>query len=199
MSKDARRSDVPDDGSAAPEFRLLAELVIDVAREIQLRAVQTTPVVPLTQTQGQVMRYVHNHPECSASDIADGSGLQRANVSTALRELRGRGYITSRRDDVDGRAIRIASTGLADQTIERLRASWADLIAHAWAGGDDPAGNSPGQAIEVLDRIRSGLIADRASTSFAAEGPEPVASAADSTVMAGTGADRARPEPSPLR
>ena len=106
-------------------FPLIADLVIDIAREIQLRAVQTTPVVPLTQTQGQVMRYVHTHAGCSASDIADGSGLQRANVSTALRELRGRGYITSRRDDEDGRAIRIEATELADETIQKLRGSWA--------------------------------------------------------------------------
>jgi len=172
VSEDATNTD--------PTFRLLAELVIDIAREIQLRAVQTTPVVPLTQTQGQVMRYVHNHPGCSASDIADGSGLQRANVSSALRDLRGRGYITSQRDEADGRAIRIDATPLADETIGKLRTSWAGLVESAWnaaAGGVDV----PDTAVDALLRIRTGLHADRATKGFASEAPAANGDGADST------------------
>lgn len=175
-----------DTGEAAdhPQYRLLAELVIDIAREIQLRAVQTTPVIPLTQTQGQVMRFVHSNPGCSASDIADGSGLQRANVSTALRELRGRGYITSRRDDDDGRAIRIEATELADETIGKLRTSWAELVERAWkaGAGDEPV---PHDTLDTLSRIRNGLNADRATKLFRLDPPAAVERVADSTVSAG--------------
>ncbi|MCC2033235.1 MarR family winged helix-turn-helix transcriptional regulator [Microbacterium allomyrinae] len=171
MSDDASRTD--------PAFRTLAELVIDIAREIQLRAAQTTPVVPLTQTQGQVMRFVHNHPGCSASDIADGAGLQRANVSAALRDLRGRGYITSRRDDLDGRAIRIEATGLADETIGTLSASWAALLESGW---HTAAGSAaiPASALETLARIRTGLHADRATKAFVTESPAQGGDRADS-------------------
>lgn len=171
----------PDDERIdSADFRLLAELVIDVAREVQLRAVQRTPVVPLTQTQGQVMRFVHANPGCSASDIADGAGLQRANVSTALRELRARGYLTSRRDDVDGRAIRIEATELADETIDRLRGSWAELIESAWtkaAASPEP----PAAAIGVLSRIRAGLHADRATKAFPLDAPAEDLVGADSS------------------
>jgi DNA-binding MarR family transcriptional regulator len=175
-----------DSTTAEPRFHSLAELIIDIAREIQLRAVQTTPVVPLTQTQGQVMRFVHSHPGCSASDIADGSGLQRANVSVALRELRGRGYITSQRDDSDGRAIRIDATALADETIATLRESWASLVAHAWdaggaAGGDDSA-PVPDEVLDTLARIRAGLHARRATKAFVLDPPAYAEDGADSTL-----------------
>jgi DNA-binding MarR family transcriptional regulator len=172
MSEDATNTD--------PTFRLLAELVIDIAREIQLRAAQTTPVVPLTQTQGQVMRYVHNHPGCSASDIADGSGLQRANVSAALRDLRGRGYITSQRDESDGRAIRIDATELADETIGKLRTSWAALVESAWHA-DAGSADLPETAVDALLRIRSGLHADRATKGFVPGPPALAGQRADSS------------------
>ncbi|GAA1940298.1 MarR family winged helix-turn-helix transcriptional regulator [Agromyces allii] len=155
----------PRDSVEDSDFRVLADLVIDVAREIQLRAALTTPVVPLTQTQGQVMRFVHRNPGCSASDIADGSGLQRTNVSTALRDLRGRGYITSSRDDVDGRAIRIHATELADDTIGTLRTAWAGHLERAWRS-DGASDAAPDAAIEALSRLRAGLLADRATNGF---------------------------------
>ncbi|WP_251453930.1 MarR family winged helix-turn-helix transcriptional regulator [Microbacterium sp. Marseille-Q6648] len=140
----------------------LAEVIVDVAREIQLRATQITPVVPLTPTQGQVMRYVHKNPGCSASDIADGARLQRANVSTALRELRARGYLTSLRDEHDGRAIRITATALADATIAKLTESWADLIRRAWEASpelQDP--RIPETVLSALCAVRTELTADR--------------------------------------
>lgn len=169
---------VPDDRT----FVRLAELVIDIAREVQLRTAQSTPVVPLTPTQGQVMRFVHRHPGCSASDVAEGSGLQRANVSTALRELRGRGYITSQRDAVDGRAIRIHATVLSDTTIAALQGSWAALLESAWrAGAHADAGETLEGVTAVLARIRDGLGADRATKAFAPATPGPEALAADST------------------
>lgn len=146
----------------AAAYTELAELVIDIAREIQVRAVQTTPVIPLTQTHAQVMRYIHRHPGCSASDIADGGGLQRANVSTVLRELRGRGYVTSHRDEADGRAIRIHATDRADENIARLRASWASLVSDAWRHGAGHAGPVPSAVATALVLVRAGLEADRA-------------------------------------
>ncbi|MCR2784620.1 MULTISPECIES: MarR family winged helix-turn-helix transcriptional regulator [unclassified Microbacterium] len=169
---------VPDDRT----FTQLAELVIDIAREVQLRTAQSTPVVPLTPTQGQVMRFVHRHPGCSASDVADGSGLQRANASTALRELRERGYITSQRDADDGRAIRIHATELSDATIATLQGTWAALLERAWrTGGPSDAEGVPADVTAALTRIHDGLGADRATKAFAPATPAPGARGADST------------------
>jgi DNA-binding MarR family transcriptional regulator len=169
-----------DDPIDDPRFLALADLFIDIAREIRLRAATTTPVVPITQTQGQVMRYVHNHPGCSASDIAEGSGLQRANVSSALRELRGRGYITSRRDEEDGRAIRIEATALADDTIARLRSSWGSLLEQAW-GESSTSSDALATVTASLIRLRNGLDAGRATKSFHLDAPAESAGDPDSS------------------
>lgn len=166
-------------------FRELAVVVNDIAREIRVRTAQETPVVPLTPTQGQIMRFVHTHPGCSASDIADGSGLQRANVSTALRELRSRGYLVSHRDETDGRAIRIHATERADETIARLRTAWADQLAAAWQTVDagEPGSADPAdlqRATALLMRLRDGLSARRATNAVTAESPAPASRPADS-------------------
>lgn len=169
------------EGTAEVTFLELADLFIDIAREIRVRSAQTTPVVPLTQTQSQIMRFVHLHPGCSASDIADGGGLQRANVSSALRELRTRGYLVSERDEADGRAIRITATAEADANIARLRRSWADLIETAWEHEGAGDIDSLSAVTATLSRIRSGLSAERATKAFSPDAPGFAATGADSS------------------
>ncbi len=180
------------DTAVDERFTDLAQAVIDIAREIQLSAARSAPVVPLTQTQGQIMRYVHKNPGCTPSDIADGAGLQRTNVSTALRELRGRGYITSSRDEVDGRAIRVEATALSEETIHGLTAAWARLLAGAWTAepvaGDDGALEIATTALtRVRDRLAAGRgeradRADRAGNAYLGGPPRSVGAAAHSVV-----------------
>ncbi|MFF5077843.1 MarR family winged helix-turn-helix transcriptional regulator [Actinoplanes sp. NPDC000266] len=110
-----------------PRFAELADLVIDLARELRIRG-----GTPLNQTQSQVMRFVHGHPGRKASEIADRTGLKRANVSAAITELRDLGFLTSRRDDKDGRAVRIDATPKAEATLHELRSSWSGLLASTW-------------------------------------------------------------------
>jgi len=136
-----------------PRFATLADLVIDVAREIRIRGAVPGPGVPLNQTQSQVMRYVHTHPGCKASEIAAHTGVKRANVSAAITELKDLGYLTSRKDEHDGRAVRIAVTPQAVQTLTRLRASWSGLISGAW--GDDLTDLDP--VIARLESLLRGL------------------------------------------
>lgn len=174
-----------DDARSQAVFLELADVVNDIAREIRVRSAHETPVVPLTPTQGQIMRFVHTHPGCSASDIADGSGLQRANVSTALRELRSRGYLVSHRDETDGRSIRIHATERADETIARLRAGWAAQLAEAWAGDDARTDEVAAcadleQATALLARVRDRLGARRATNAVTTQAPAPASVLADS-------------------
>ena len=137
-----------------PRFATLADLVIDVAREIRIQGAVAGPGIPLNQTQSQVMRYVHGHPRCSASEIAGRTGVKRANVSAAITELRDLGYLVSRKDEHDGRVIRIEATPQANETLDRLRASWAGLLASAW--GDETTDLDP--VITRLDRLLTGLV-----------------------------------------
>jgi DNA-binding MarR family transcriptional regulator len=139
-------------------FATLADLVIDIAREIRIQGAVPGPGIPLNQTQSQVMRFVHAHPGCSASEVAGRTGQKRANVSAAITELRELGYLVSRRDEHDGRVIRIEATALATDTLGRLRASWARLLTAAW--GDEDAALDP--LLTHLERLLDGLTAPRA-------------------------------------
>ncbi|XVU30181.1 MarR family winged helix-turn-helix transcriptional regulator [Actinoplanes sp. CA-054009] len=128
-----------------PRFAELADLVIDLARELRIRG-----GTPLNQTQSQVMRFVHGHPGRKASEIAERTGLKRANVSAAITELRDLGFLTSRRDEKDGRAVRIEATPKATATLDTLRTSWSELLESSW--GADTTDLDP-----VVARLRSAL------------------------------------------
>ncbi|GAA1704524.1 hypothetical protein GCM10009808_23080 [Microbacterium sediminicola] len=158
---------VSDDGDQRDTmFVALAATLVDVTREMRLSASHTNPVFPLTQTQSQVMHFVHQNPGCAPSEIADANGLQRTNVSAALRELKERGYVTSERSVDDGRGIRIHSTVLADTNIARLRRAWGEHLADAWGGRD---ADGLASALRTLESIRDALGARRATKDFAPE------------------------------
>ena len=145
-------------------FAHIADLIVDIAREVRLRGAVDAPGVPLNQTHSQIMRFVHARPGSTASQIAAGAGVKRANVSTAVAELRELGYLVTRRDDSDGRSIRVDPTSLAESTVVRLQAAWGDQLAAAWRA----AGANPDQrlddVVDALDLFAQGLVAGRADT-----------------------------------
>lgn len=150
----------PLDAADAARFARLADLVVDVAREVRLRSGVDAPGVPLNQTQSQVMRFVHGSPDCLASEIAHAVGIKRTNVSAAIQELKGLGYVTTHPDAQDGRAVRIRPTPLAEDTIRRLRIAWAASLSEAW---DAAAGETSGlpAAEAALESLLEGLRATR--------------------------------------
>ncbi|HET6708149.1 MarR family winged helix-turn-helix transcriptional regulator [Amycolatopsis sp.] len=104
----------------------LADLVLNVARLIRLRTPAEPDVVPLTATERQVMRIVDLTPGCAPSRIAERAGLQRTNVSTALRGLEAKGMLTR---SGHGRTVKVHPTELARTNLEVLRGAWAKLLA----------------------------------------------------------------------
>ena len=141
-----------------PAFEELADLFIDIAREIRMRSANAARGVPLNQTQSQVMRYVHHNPGCTPSEIADSTGLRRANVSPALSELKDLGFVVTRPREEDGRSVSVEATMHAEQTIHDLRESWGGLLERAWK-------DHHGLDLDELSTFRSHL--DRMMASLA--------------------------------
>ncbi|MGW3960989.1 MarR family winged helix-turn-helix transcriptional regulator [Amycolatopsis sp. NPDC005003] len=104
----------------------LADLVLNVARLIRLRTPAAPDIVPLTATERQVMRIVDLDPGCAPSRIAERTGLQRPNVSTALRGLEAKGMLTR---SGQGRSVTVHPTELARANLEVLRGAWSELLA----------------------------------------------------------------------
>ena len=120
---------------ADEDFMAVAELIVHLAREVRIRAHVAGRGVPLNQTDTHVMRYIHLHPGCAPSEIAAATGLHRANVSASLGVLRDLGFAVTRRNELDGRSIRVHPTAHAEETVARLRTAWGDLLQSAW--GED--------------------------------------------------------------
>ncbi|GCD88093.1 MarR family winged helix-turn-helix transcriptional regulator [Nocardioides sp. LS1] len=107
----------------------LADLLLNVARLVRTQTPTPPGVVPLTETERQVMRVVDLHPNSSPSEIAARAHMQRTNVSAALRDLESKGMI--RRHSTSGRGVAVESTQQAIDGLEALRHAWAELLTDA--------------------------------------------------------------------
>lgn len=133
----------------------LAEAILGIARELRLR-IDADPD-PLTLAESHVMRYIGQRPGVTPSDVAAFTGLHRSNLSAVLRTLGTRGLVERRVDPVDARAVNLYPTRRATDNLERLRRQWAAQLSAA-LGGDR---RHLGDALGLLSRLESGLIAER--------------------------------------
>jgi DNA-binding MarR family transcriptional regulator len=133
----------------------LADLVLNVGRLIRARTPTGPEVVPLTETERQVMRLVDLHPGCTPSDIASRGRLQRTNVSTALGSLEAKGMVE--RATAGGRNIAVHPTELAATNLQVLRSAWAAQLGDALHDDLDEIR----QCNEVLARVEDRLTSPR--------------------------------------
>ena len=147
------------------ELADLAEAILGVGRELRMRieagaagpATSGTAVVQLTAQEAHVMRHIDHHPGVTPSDVARATGLQRSNLSTALRALERRGFVERRADPHDARGVNLFPTDRAADNLKRLRRQWANQMASA-LGGDL---QNAAAAKALLERVEAGLVADR--------------------------------------
>ncbi|SBS74000.1 Regulatory protein MarR [uncultured Mycobacterium sp.] len=137
------------------ELADLAEAILGVGRELRMRT--DTHVIQLTAQEAHVMRHIDHHPGVTPSDVARATGLQRSNLSTALRALERRGFVERRADPHDARGINLFPTDRAADNLKRLRRQWANQMASA-LGGDL---QNAAAAKALLERIEAALVADR--------------------------------------
>ncbi|BEL06526.1 hypothetical protein Q0Z83_047170 [Actinoplanes sichuanensis] len=130
----------------------LADLILNVGRLVRARTPDDAPhVVPMTETERQVMRVVDLYPGAAPSEIARRTRLQRTNVSTALRSLEGKGMIL--RTATDGRGVAVHPTELAETNLQVLREGWTRELSGAL--GDDL--DAVRQCADLLSRLERHL------------------------------------------
>lgn len=139
----------------ADQMADVAEAILGIARELRLR-IDAEPD-HLTPSESHVMRYINHRPGVTPSEVARFTGLQRSNLSSALRTLRERGFVRRRADATDARSVRLYPTRRATENLERLRRQWAMHVSEA-LGGDIPR-VAAGAA--MLHRLEAGLVAAR--------------------------------------
>jgi DNA-binding MarR family transcriptional regulator len=138
----------------------LADLVLIVAREIQFRGYADKRAVPLSQSEGMVMRYLQQVPATTPSQIAAATGLQRTNLSAVLRSLEQKGLIERSGSSEDGRGVAVRPTELGKSNYALVRHEWADTVSSA----AKHRGNDLDAAIALLRAIEGGLVSTRPRT-----------------------------------
>lgn len=133
----------------------LADAVTTVARALKAGTGADPSIVDLSATEVTVLRYLDHHPDAAPSAVAAGTGLQRSNLSRALRDLVAKGLVRRAADPRDSRQAVLRSTPLAAENLARLRAVWARLLGDAIAGsGGD---HDVAQALALLRALERGL------------------------------------------
>lgn len=109
----------------------LADAVLELAAKIDPRSPGARDVVPLTGTEVIVIRQIHREPRITPSRLAEVTGLQRSNISTAIRSLEARELITRRHPPGDGRTVELIATELGAENLNRLHGFWAERLGQA--------------------------------------------------------------------
>ena len=141
-------------GSEARHTELadLADVILALARVISTDAHLDPEVLDLTAGEINVMRFVDRNPGASPAAVAHATGMQRSNLSRAIRELEAKGMVTRAGSETDGRQVRLHPTDRAASNLKRLRANWTRLLASADA---DPANLTA--ALAYLNDLEAGL------------------------------------------
>jgi DNA-binding MarR family transcriptional regulator len=147
----------PDDEQRWAE---LADLVLIVSREIQFRGYTDERAIPLSPSEGMVMRHLQHDQAAPPSRIATATGLQRTNLSTVLRGLEHKGLIERRADPGDGRGVTVHTTERGRAHYSLVRREWATAVAAA-AGHDTRQLDA---ALTLLTAVEAGLVRARPQT-----------------------------------
>ncbi|WP_304113298.1 MarR family winged helix-turn-helix transcriptional regulator [Mycolicibacterium bacteremicum] len=130
----------------------LADLVLAVSRVLKTRTMADPSVLDLSATEVTVLRHIDHHPDTSPSAVAAGTGLQRSNLSRALRDLEAKGLVQRSPDPADSRQSLLRSTELAAENLARIRDLWATILAGALEEDRDVAA-----AVRLLGEVERNL------------------------------------------
>jgi DNA-binding MarR family transcriptional regulator len=133
--------------SLSEQLAALADVIVDLAHKLDLRDPRLRDVVPLTGTEVMVIREIHRTPHVTPSQLAEKTGLQRSNISTALRTLETGGLVVREQVPGDARSIALAPTARAVDSVARINAYWVDRLTEA------PA-ESLAEAVAVLGSLK---------------------------------------------
>jgi DNA-binding MarR family transcriptional regulator len=135
----------------------LADLALVISRELQYRGYTDERALPLTQSEGMVMRHLMREAPAAPSRIAMATGLLRTNLSTVLRGLERKGLIERQTNSDDRRGVTVSATARGRENYILVRREWAATVAEA-AGHDTTRLEA---ALALLTDIKDGMIRTR--------------------------------------
>ncbi|MBX7432229.1 MarR family winged helix-turn-helix transcriptional regulator [Mycobacterium sp. Y57] len=141
--------------ASADQLADLADLVLAVGRAVKAEVAADPSVLDLSVTEVTVMRYIDHHPGVGPSAVAAATGLQRSNLSRALRDLEAKGMVERTPDPADSRQAVLRGTAKSAENLVRLRAIWARLLGDALEVAGEQHDAAP--ALALLRALERGL------------------------------------------
>lgn len=138
----------------------IADLVLNIAREVQTHGFASESAIRLAASERNVLRAIDRNPGGSAGDIARLTGLQRSNLSAAIRVLEEKQLVVRHHDVDDARGVRLYSTDLAASNLRVLRHEWAEMLSSAM-GSSTVHSSDLANTVALLSTIEDGLVRKR--------------------------------------
>ncbi len=139
----------------AEQLADLADLVTAVARAVKAQVSADPAVFDLSVTEVTVLRYIDHNPDVGPSTVAAATGLQRSNLSRALRDLESKGLVRRSADSADSRHTLLRSTELAAENLDLVRKIWARLLGEALEASGHEYDLAP--TLDLLRALERGL------------------------------------------
>ena len=109
-----------------------AELLVGIRRIIRLYEDTVRPVCDtyqITQIETDILAFLHNNPgKDTAKDIVELRMLQKGNVSQAVEDLLGRGYLEKSQDQKDRRKLHLHLAGKSEEVIQAITQVRAEYL-----------------------------------------------------------------------
>lgn len=141
------------------QLAALADVILDLAHKLDIRNPKLRDVVPLTGTEIAVIREVHRNPHVTPSQLAEATGLQRSNISTAVRTLEAGGLVVREIVPGNARSVTLVATERAAESVARINAYWAERLAQVPA---EPLADAVA-ALDSLQQVAASLSEPSAS------------------------------------
>ncbi|MGX5847325.1 MarR family winged helix-turn-helix transcriptional regulator [Mesorhizobium sp. PL10] len=147
----------PRSSEAVESWAELADVVLALAREIQAAGYLDRAAVALSQQEAVVMRQLHRSGPVAPSELAAATGLQRTNLSAALRGLETKGLVERQASDQDRRGVLVRRTARGESNFALVRREWGELLASA----ESPDRADPHAAVDLLQHLVCALVQQR--------------------------------------
>ena len=143
----------PSGASADDDVLELVHSVMHDYRSLQYRFLRDGPH-EITHMDGKVLAYFGRHPGSTASDLAQHSGRDKAQVARLVKGLREKGLLDALADEADRRNVKL-SLSVDGKAVQRALQQQARRLSAKAVDGLKPAERE--QLVALLKRVKGNL------------------------------------------
>lgn len=129
----------------------------ELAWTIHRHAPDRAGVGPIPTTEIALLKQVIDNPGSTVGELATALGLQQPNVSTAIRLLAQRGFVTREKSEADRRVSRVLPTDLGVSEHQAISEAWAHPVDAALAELSEDQRAALDAASEALVAVQEAL------------------------------------------